>query len=157
MTTATPADWLKFLLDDITSPLSAMSSKMCCVAKRASKLQGDQLEAYKNELFVLPSDLSAALERPDPIPASQSRPRTPTHQPTPTLTATCKRPKIDSPMNKFPSYAISIIGLDTKLLKLKEKSDAKTKDKSIYSIRNVRRREQRNAEIKANLRSERNR
>ena len=37
---------------------------------------------------------------------------------------------------------------------MKEELDAKTKDKSMYSIRNEKRRDQRNAEIKASLRSE---
>ena len=164
MTTATPANWLKLLIDDTTSPLPALCSKMCRVAKRASKLRGDQLEAYKNEPFVLPSDLSAAPERLYPITESPSRPPTPTHQPIPPPTATSKRLKIESPIKKlhlmqyqFWRKEKQILGLDAKLLKLKEELDAKTKDKSMYSIRNVKRRDQRNAEIKASLRSEKNR
>ena len=100
MTTATPANWLKLLIDDTTSQLPALCSKMCRVAKRASKLR-DQLEAYKNDPFVLPSDLSAAPERLDPILESPSRPPTPTHQPIPPPTATSKRLKIESPIKKL--------------------------------------------------------
>lgn len=156
---STSAIWLLTWIGDTSTPQAALRSKMQRVAQKASKLRGDNLTKFKDDQFTLPgythqnNPSSPSLQIPDPSSRSS-----PPQSPSPATPIT--RPKlITTPIKKFNSAQHGlrqkerqICLLEKKVRKLKNEASERAKKNMHYSVKNVRRREERNLEMRNKLR-----
>ncbi|GFN75763.1 sodium leak channel non-selective protein-like [Plakobranchus ocellatus] len=163
--TITSANWLITWMDATSIDPILLRSKMHRVAHKASKLRGNILDAFKKEIFSFsvsqPSHpMSIASGSNSLPPSSPPPPARDRNSPPPCSNirkkVTTPRKKLNERQHEMAKKERQIAILEKKLRQLKDNLQEKSHEMSIYSIKNVKRREGRKAAMRATLRRERN-